>query len=85
MPPSSACSSFSDIQGQDNWFYNRYEGGMYVPLEYDFVGGTYRWRDMSAGYPQVWINGGLPDHDVDGVRTWEVPQSGSISIRNGGV
>ncbi len=73
---TSASTSYSRNQSQDWWYYQSYNPNteVYTPLVNT---PNYRWSvdggTTSASYPQLWINGGIPNASLWAARTWRAP------------
>jgi RHS repeat-associated protein len=68
-----ASTNFASTQGQQNWYYLDSTGAQMT-----FNVGGY-WQGPES-YLWLWANGGHPGQNIDAVRQWRAPQSGTIRI-----
>ncbi len=77
----SASAGFSEVQGQNQWSYQRLAGGVYNDLpHYDTA--NKRWQQSGSSPIYPWVKGGEmhPANNGDAVRTWTSPAKGTVEI-----
>jgi hypothetical protein len=72
-----ASRQFSGVQGQDNWYYKRWNGSSYVDLTWDSA--NRQWVGAQS-YATITRSHQAPDNNDDTLREWVAPASGTITI-----
>ena len=73
----NAFDSFSDVQGDNNWYYFEYNDRTYELMPYDFATGT--WKSKTSSFTQI-SNSRMHPSETSAVRAYKVPKSGTIKI-----
>lgn len=77
MEVVDSSAAFSDVQGDNNWYYFEYNDRAYQPLYYNF--GTNAWTSSTATITEV---GAVKMHpsETAAVRAYKAPASGTLRI-----
>ena len=73
----SSLAMFSDIQGDNNWYYYEYNDRTFELLSFDFSTGS--WFSKNASFTQVY-NSKMHPSETAAVRAYKAPLSGTIKI-----
>lgn len=71
-----ASANYSTVQGQDQWYYQEWNGSAYVDMTWD--SGAGRWKGSYDGC--LIMSDKQHPHNNDSARTWLAPVTGTINI-----